>query len=233
MMGLYHNEGTGLFVDEAPTSTVGRASLLTLAFGVFFFDYDLDGYLDIFAANGHIEEEIGRVQPKIQYREPPLLFHNLGKRKFENVTSKMGAEFNRPIVARGAAYADIDRDGDLDLLITTNHGPAYLYRNDGGNKNKWLNVRAVGTKSNRSAIGAVVRIESASGKQWNVVRSGSSFCSQSDLALTFGLGGDSKVSALEIEWPSGAKERLSNIAANQFITVEEGKGIVSKSGPGK
>jgi hypothetical protein len=231
MMGLYHNEGTGLFVDEAPTSTVGRASLLTLAFGVFFFDYDLDGYLDIFAANGHIEEEIGRVQPKIQYREPPLLFHNLGKRKFENVTSKIGAEFNRPIVARGAAYADIDRDGDLDLLITTNHGPAYLYRNDGGNRNKWLNVRAVGTKSNRSAIGAVVRIESASGKQWNVVRSGSSFCSQSDLALTFGLGGDSKVSALEIEWPSGAKERLANVAANQFITVEEGKGIVAKSGP--
>ena len=233
MLGLYHNEGTGLFVDEAPTSTVGRASLLTLAFGVFFFDYDLDGYLDIFTANGHIEEEIGRVQPKIQYKEPPLLFHNLGKRKFESVGSKMGAEFNRPIVARGAAYADIDHDGDLDLLITTNHGPAYLYRNDGGNRNKFLCVRAVGTKSNRSAIGAVVRIESASGKQWNAVRSGSSYCSQSDLALTFGLGSDPQVTALEIEWPSGAKQRLTNIATNQFITVEEGKGIISRSGPAK
>src|SRR5580765_52426 len=176
MLGLYHNEGTGLFVDEAPSSTVGRASLLTLAFGVFFFDYDLDGYLDIFAANGHIEEEIGRVQPKIQYKEPPLLFHNLGKRRFESVGAKMGPEFNRPIVARGAAYADIDHDGDLDLLITTNHGPAYLYRNDGGNKNKFLCVRTVGTKSNRSGIGAVVRIESASGKQWHSVRSGSSYC---------------------------------------------------------
>src|SRR5205807_6368655 len=180
MLGLYHNEGTGLFVDEAPTSTVGRASLLTLSFGVFFFDYDLDGYLDIFTANGHIEEEIGRVQPKIQYKQSPLLFRNLGKRRFETVASKMGADFNRPIVARGAAYADIDHDGDLDLLITTNHGPTYLYRNDGGNKNKWLCVRAVGTKSNRSAIGAVVRVESASGKQWNAVRSGSSYCSQSD-----------------------------------------------------
>jgi hypothetical protein len=233
MLGLYHNEGTGLFVDEAPTSTVGRASLLSLAFGVFFFDYDLDGYLDIFTANGHIEEEIGRVQPKVQYKEPPLLFHNLGKRRFESVGSKMGAEFNRPIVARGAAYADIDHDGDLDILITTNHGPAYLYRNDGGNKNKWLCVRAVGTKSNRSAIGAVMRIESASGKQWHSVRSGSSYCSQSDLALTFGLGSDPQVNTLEIEWPSGTKQKLTNIAANQFITVEEGKGIISKSGPAK
>ena len=116
MLGLYHNEGTGLFVDEAPKSTVGRASLLSLAFGVFFFDYDLDGQLDILAANGHIEEEIGRVQPKVAYREPPLLFHNLGDRKFENVSSAVGASFARPIVARGAAYADYDHDGDLDVL---------------------------------------------------------------------------------------------------------------------
>jgi enediyne biosynthesis protein E4 len=233
MLGLYHNEGTGLFVDEAPTSTVGRASLLTLAFGVFFWDYDLDGYLDIFAANGHIEEEIGRVQPKVSYKEPPLLFRNLGKRRFETVGQKMGAEFNRPIVARGAAYADIDHDGDLDLVITSNHGPAYLFRNDGGNQNKFLCLKLNGTKSNRSAIGAVVRIESASGKQWNTVRSGSSYCSQSDLALTFGLGSDPTVTAVEIEWPSGAKQKLTNIAANQFVTIEEGKGIIAKSAPAK
>jgi uncharacterized protein YndB with AHSA1/START domain len=231
MIGLYHNEGTGLFVDEAPTSTIGRASLLTLAFGVFFFDYDLDGYLDVFAANGHIEEEIGRVQPKVSYKEPPLLFRNLGKRKFENAGVAMGAEFNRPIVARGAAYADIDRDGDLDLLMTSNHGPAYLFRNDGGNKNRFLCVKALGTKSNRSGIGAVIRIESASGKQWSSVRSGSSYASQSDLAVTFGLGNDPAVKSLEIEWPSGARQKLTDIAANQFITIEEGKGIVAKSGP--
>ncbi|MBI3471241.1 MAG: CRTAC1 family protein, partial [Candidatus Solibacter usitatus] len=226
MLGLYHNEGTGLFVDEAPASTVGRASLLTLSFGVFFWDYDLDGHPDIFAANGHIEEEIGRVQPRVSYREPPLLFRNLGKRRFEDVTSKMGPQLNRPIVARGAAYADIDRDGDLDLLLTTNHGPAYLFRNDGGNRNKWLCVRLVGTQSNRSAIGAVVKLESASGKQWNRVRSGSSYCSQSDLALTFGLGSDARVTALEIEWPSGARQRLANLDANQFLTIQEGAGIV-------
>jgi hypothetical protein len=231
MLGLYHNEGTGLFVDEAPSSTVGRASLLSLAFGVFFFDYDLDGYPDVFAANGHIEEEIGRVQPKVQYKEAPLLFRNLGKRHFENVTALMGPAFNRAIVARGAAYADFDRDGDLDVLIATNHGPAYLYRNDGGNRNKFLCVRLVGTKSNRDGIGAVVRIESASGKQWRAVHSGSSYCSQSDLAVTFGLGKDPAVTALEIEWPSGTKQRLTNIAADQFLTIAEDQGIVAHSGP--
>jgi hypothetical protein len=228
MLGLYHNEGTGLFVDEAPSSTVGRASLLTLAFGVFFLDYDLDGYLDIFAANGHIEEEIGRVQPRISYREPPLLFRNLGKGKFENASGAAGADFVRAIVARGAAAGDYDRDGDLDLLVTTNHGPAYLLRNDGGNRNHWLRVKAVGTKSNRSALGAVVRIESASGRQWNMVRSGSSYCSQSDLALTFGLGRDTSVSVLEIDWPSGAKERLTGVAADRLVVVEEGRGITSR-----
>src|SRR4051812_27878918 len=229
MLGLYHNEGTGLFVDEAPSSTVGRASLLSLAFGVFFFDYDLDGHPDIFAANGHIEEEIGRVQPKVQYKEPPLLFRNLGKRRFENATAGMGPEFNRAMVARGAAYADFDHDGDLDLLVATNDGPAYLFRNNGGSRNHWICIRTVGSKSNRDGIGAVVRIESRSGKQWNMIRSGSSYCSQSDLALTFGLGQDTSVTSLEIEWPSGTKQKLTNISANQSITVDEARGIVAKT----
>ena len=222
MLGLYHNEGNGLFVDEAPSSAVGRSSLLSLSFGVFFFDYDLDGHPDIFAANGHIEDEIGRVQPKVSYREAPLLFHNLGNRKFENVTAQMGAAFNRPMVARGAAYADFDRDGDLDVLISTNNGPAYLFRNDGGNRNHWLCVRLRGTKSNRDGIGAVVRVQSASGKQWNMVRSGSSYCSQSDLALTFGLGNDSAAS-VEIDWPSGTVQKLGSVAANQFLNVTESR----------
>lgn len=233
MLALYHNEGSGVFVDEAPASAVGRASLLSLAFGVFFFDYDLDGHLDILAANGHIEEEIGRVQPRIQYRQPPLLFRNLGKGKFQPVTESMGADFNRPLVARGAAYGDYDRDGDLDVLLTTNHGPAHLFRNDGGNRNHWLRIRTKGAKSNRDGIGATVRVTSASGKQWQHVRSGSSYCSQSDLALTFGLGSDKVAQAVEIEWPSGAKQKLTNVPANQILTVEEGKGIVEKSGPAK
>lgn len=229
MLGLYHNEGTGLFVDEAPTSTVGRASLLSLAFGVFFWDFDLDGLFDIYCANGHIEEEIGRVQPKVSYKQPPLLFRNAGKRKFENATPAMGPAFNRPVVARGAAYADIDHDGDLDLLVTTNHGPAYLYRNDGGNKNNWICIRTVGSKSNRDGIGAMVRVTSAGGRQTNYVRSGSSYCSQSDLALTFGLGKDTQVQSVEISWPSSQNQRLTNLAVNKFYVIDEAKGVISQS----
>jgi ASPIC and UnbV./FG-GAP repeat. len=221
MLALYHNEGNGLFVDEAPKSTVGRASLLRLAFGVFFFDYDLDGHPDIFAANGHIEEEINRVQPKVTFAQPPLLFRNLGKGQFQEVTSQMGDAFNRPIVARGAAYGDLDQDGDLDIVVTTNHGPAYVFRNDGGNRNNWLSVKLVGKKSNRNGIGSIVRVTSASGRQWRMVHTGSSYCSQSDMALTFGLGKDPVVTALEIEWPSGAKQKLTNIKPNQRLTIEE------------
>lgn len=226
MLALYHNEGNGIFVDEAPASTVGQASLLTLTFGAFFFDYDLDGQLDILAANGHLEEEINRVQPRITYKQPPLLFRNRGKGKFESVAAAMGPEFSRPIVARGAAYGDLDRDGDLDVVLTTNQGPAYLFRNDGGNRNRWLRVRPVGVKSNRDGLGAVVRVTSASGKQWSMVRTGSSYCSQSETAPTFGLGQDKVVQTLEIEWPSGKKQRFTNLPANQVVTVDEAKGMV-------
>jgi enediyne biosynthesis protein E4 len=216
MIGLYHNEGNGLFVDEAPRSAVGRASLLTLTFGLFFFDYDLDGWPDLLAANGHIEEEIAHVQPKVQYAELPLLLHNMGKGKFEQT-----AAFSRPMVARGAAYGDFDRDGDLDILISTNNGPAYLYRNDGGNRNHWLQLKLVGSRSNRDGIGAVVKLTSAGGTQLQTVHSGSSYCSASDLALTFGLGADSVATSIEIEWPSGAKQKLSNVPANQHLTIKE------------
>jgi hypothetical protein len=233
MLGLYHNEGKNLFVDDAPRSAIGRTSLLTLAFGVFFFDYDLDGLFDIFVANGHIEEEIERVQPKVKFRQPAHLFRNLGQKKFEDVAPKLGVQFAAAKVARGAAYGDVDRDGDLDVLVTENHGPAHLYRNDGGNRNNFICIRTKGVKSNRDGIGAVVRVESAGGKQWSMVRSGSSYASQSDLALTFGLGKDTTVTAIEIEWPSGQKDRIANTPANQFLVVEEGKGIVGKAGVAK
>ena len=201
MLGLYHNEGNGLFVDEAPRSAVGRASLLKLTFGLFFFDYDLDGYPDILAANGHLDEEIERVQPKVRYQQTPLLLRNQGNGMFQEV----GA-FTTPMVARGMAYGDYDRDGDLDVLIATNNGPAHLYRNDGGNGNHWLNVKLEGTRCNRDGIGAVVRVTSAGGTQWQAVHSGSSFCSASDLALTFGLGRDEKATSVEVQWPGGARK---------------------------
>jgi hypothetical protein len=226
MLGLYHNEGNGLFVDDAPKSSVGRASLLSLTFGVFFFDYDLDGLPDIFAANGHIEQEINRVQPRVQYQQPPLLFRNAGRGRFENASTTVGTQFARPIVARGAAYGDYDGDGDLDVLVTTNGGPAYLFRNDGGNARNWIAIRTRGVKSNRDGIGAVVRVDSASGKQWSVVHSGSSYASQSDLAVTFGLGTD-KTASIEVEWPSGVKDRIPSVAAGRLLTIEEGKGVVA------
>ena len=226
MLGLYHNEGEGFFVDEAPSSTVGRSSLLSLTFATFFFDYDLDGWADIFAANGHIEPGINRVQPLVQYREPPLMFHNQGHGKFENVSNELGADFKHPMLARGAAYADFDHDGDLDILINNNEGPAVLYTNDGGNKNNWIAFHLIGVRSNRSALGAIVRVQSALGRQWQTVHSGSSYCSQSDLNLTFGLARDKVIAAVAIEWPSGVKQYFDHLTPNQIVTIDETKGVI-------
>ena len=164
---------------------------------MFFFDYDLDGLLDIFAANGHLDEDIERVQPKVHFAQSPLLFHNTGNGRFEVAIDKVGADLAKPKVARGAAYADYDRDGDLDILVTTNNGPAYLYRNDGGNVGSYLRVKLAGEQSNRDGIGAIVRVRSRSGEQWRMVRSGSSYCSQSELPLTFGLASDAVVDSVQ------------------------------------
>ena len=226
MLSLFHNEGHGLFVDVAPTSEIGRDSLLTLGFGCFFFDYDLDGWLDIFVANGHIEDQIENIQKRVRYAEPPHLFHNLGNGKFTEVTQRMGAEFQRPRVARGAAYADIDNDGDLDVVITTNGGPAQLFRND-NKENQSLRIKLLGTKSNRDGIGAVVRLQSGGNQQSLMMRSGSSYLSQSELVLTFGLGNSTKADRIDIEWPSGQHDTLRDIPGNQVITVQEGTGVRS------
>ncbi len=225
MLSLYHNEGNGLFVDEAPRSEVGRATLVTLGFGCFFFDYDSDGWSDIFVADGHIEDAIESVQKRVHYAEPPHLFRNLGGGKFEEVTSSMGTAFASPKVARGAAYADINNDGALDILLTTNGGPAYLFRNEGGS-NHSLRIKLVGTKSNRDGIGSVVRVTSGKDQQSQMLHSGSSYLSQSELVLTFGLGSASKADSVELQWPSGQVDKLSNIAAGETITVQEGKGVV-------
>jgi len=236
MVSLYHNEGNGLFVDEAPQSEVGRATLVTLGFGCFFFDYDNDGWPDIFVADGHIEDQIERVQKRVSYAEPSHLFRNLGSGRFKEVTAQMGQAFAAPRVARGAAYADIDNRGFLDVLVTTNAGPAFLFHNEGGS-NQSLRLKLVGTKSNRDGIGAIVRVTSNNNnnkdKQWKMLRSGSSYLSQSELVLTFGLGAQTKADIVEIQWPSGQTEKLANIAAGQTITVQEGKGVIANRPYGK
>ena len=232
MLSLYHNEGNGLFVDEAPSSEVGRATLLTLGFGCFFFDYDNDGWSDILVADGHIENEIERVQKRVSYAEPPHLFRNLGRGKFEEVTAKVGASFAAAKVARGAAYADINNDGAIDVLLMTNGGAPHLYLSQGG-ANQSLRVKLVGTKSNRDGIGAVVRLSAAGEKQWQMMRSGSSYLSASELVLTFGLGSRTKADTLEIQWPSGQVDKLSDISAGQTVMVQEGKGVIGARPYGK
>jgi hypothetical protein len=229
MLSLYHNEGTGLFVDEAPQSEIGRASLLTLGFGCFFFDYDLDGWPDVFVANGHIDPDIQRVQANVKYAMPPHLFRNMGKGKFEEVTKSVGAAFASPRVARGAAYADIYNDGRLDVLMATNGGPTVLFRNEAaaGAANRSLRVKLIGTKSNRDGIGATVRVTASGETQSQMMRSGSSYLSASELVLTFGIAQHEKAESVEVSWPSGQVEHLANVTAGQTVVVTEGKGITT------
>lgn len=225
MLGLYRNENGRTFVDVAPRSEVGRASLLSVTWAVFFLDYDLDGYLDIFAANGGTDESQVR-DARARVSQPPLLLRNQGNGTFVNVTRALGPEFARPIMGRGAAYADFDGDGDLDIVITTLDGPAYLFRNEASRGNRWLRVQLQGTTSTRDGLGAIIRVTSAGGTQWQMVRSGSSYASQSELTVTFGLGGDTRIDRLVVEWPSGTAQTFENVSTNQVVTVDEGKGLL-------
>jgi hypothetical protein len=229
-MSLYRNDGSGLFVDEEISSGIRQMSLQALTFACFFFDYDLDGRLDIFAANGHVSDDISVVQPTLKYAQPAILFHNNGNRKFEDASGKVGPALQQPVVGRGAAYLDYDNDGDLDLVITANNGAGRLLRNENGNQNDMLRVKLVGVRSNRDGIGAKVTLTTSAGARlYRMVKTGSSYASQSELPLTFGLGkpDTGKTVSIEIIWPSGQKDSLSKISANQFITVKEGSGIIA------
>jgi enediyne biosynthesis protein E4 len=227
MLALFRNQGKGLFIDQAPSSNIGQATMLSLTFGLFFFDYDLDGRPDFFMSNGHVADDINKVQPKITYAMKPQLFRNEGKARFTETTARAGRPFQRAIVGRGAAYGDYDNDGDLDILLTTNGGPVYLLRNDNGNQARFVRFKTVGDKSNRDGIGAKITITLADGsKQWQTAHSGSSYCSQSELPLTFGLNRNDKITRVDIEWPSGKVDKLADLTANQLYVLKEGAGAI-------
>jgi len=222
MVGLYRPVGDGQFQDAAPRNEVGRASRRTLGFGIFFFDVDLDGLQDLLVVNGHIDEAFTRVTGRIGYAEPPHLFHNRGGGRFVDIASAVGGGFADPKVGRGAAFADIDNDLDLDILVTTNGGPAFLYRNDTPARPA-LRLVLRGTVSNRDAIGAKVRVFAGDQRFTRMVKTGSSYLSQSELPLTFGLGRHTKADRIEIEWPSGKRQTLTDVAAGQRLVIEEPK----------
>ena len=219
MINLYHNEGD-FFIDDAPIANIGTVSLLTLTFGCFFFDFDLDGKLDIFTANGHLENEINLVQSEVTYKQAPHLFRNIGNAKFVDVANQ-NTELMEPIVGRGAAYGDIDNDGDWDLVVTNCNGHPRLFRNDRETPHSWIKIKLIGKKSNRDGIGSRVKVTTESGFQLRTLRSGSSYCSQSELSIIFGLGNDRHIRQIEINWPSGLVTSLTEVTLNQLITIEE------------
>jgi hypothetical protein len=225
MIGLYHAARPGNYVDVAAQTAVGRASRSTLGFGCAFLDADLDGNLDLIAVNGHIDETVRNIRYGVGYAQAPHLFLNNGHGDFRDAAAEAGGEFAQPKVGRGLAYGDFDRDGDLDILITTNKGPAYVYRNDQLAGNRSIRFRLVGTKSNRDAIGATVRIFHNGTSQARMVKSGSSYLSQSELPVTFGVGKRDRIERVVIEWPSGRSEEFKNLAAGQMYESTEGSGI--------
>ncbi|MCX6613150.1 MAG: CRTAC1 family protein [Acidobacteria bacterium] len=222
MIGLYEATGSG-FLDRASSNGIGAASRNRLGFACGFIDADLDGHLDLLSVNGHIDGSARNLARGSSHAQSPNLFQNDGKGRFRDITSELGPSFVTPKVGRGAAWGDFDRDGDLDLLITTNGGPAYLYRNDIQNGNRSIRFRLEGRKSNRDAIGAVVRIYDSSGQQMRMVRGASSYLSSPDRALTFGVARRPSIDRAVIAWPSGRTDEFKNLASGQTYHCIEGE----------
>jgi hypothetical protein len=225
MIGLYKATTPGTYEDVAMRAGIGPASRNSLGFGCVLADLDLDGALDLVVVNGHIDETVRNIRGNVGYAQPPHLFLNQGNGTFRDVVADVGTEFAQPRVGRGLAYGDFDRDGDLDLLLTTNNGPAALFRNDQIAGNRSLRMHLVGTKSNRDAIGAVVQIFHGGTSQSRMVKSGSSYLSQSELPVTFGVAKRDLVERVVIAWPSGRTDEFKNVATGKSYECVEGQGI--------
>ena len=226
-LGLYSPVRPGVYADRAVGSEVGRATRLTLGFGCFFFDADLDGLLDLLVVNGHIDDTVSRSEARVHYAEPPHLFHNRGDGRFIDVASQVGPAFAEPKVGRGAAFGDLDLDGDLDVLITTNGGQPRFYRNDLAVPHRGVRLSLRGTRSNRDGVGARVRMRSGTTWLTRLVRTGSSYLSQSELPVTVGVGARDRMDEAIVEWPSGGREVIGALRAGRRYVVTEGKGITS------
>jgi hypothetical protein len=221
---LYRNYGNGAFEDAAIKAGLG-INRKYLGFGVGFIDFDNDGWRDLFIANGHVYSQIAARKLHLSYRQPKVLCRNLGNGRFEDVTAKAGAALRAENLARGCAFGDLDNDGDVDIVVNNLDGPPTVLRNDGGNANHWIQLKCVGTKSNRSAIGARVKVIAEGRSQIDEVMSGSSYYSHNDLRLHFGLGKAAAADLVEIAWPSGLKESFKHLPVNRAFVAEEGKGI--------
>ena len=224
MMALF-DAGEGGFSDRAQAAGVGAATRSRLGFGCLFLDVNLDGHLDLLAVNGHIDDTVRNLNKGLFHAQSPNLFLNNGTGGFRDVAAEAGADFYAPKVARGLTLGDFDRDGDQDVLITTNGGAAYLYRNDITNGNRSIRFHLEGRKSNRDAIGAVVRIFAADGVQMRTVRSGSSYLSASPLAVTFGVGRADRIERVVVYWPSGRTDEFKSLAVGRTYHCVEGETI--------
>ena len=224
---LYHNEGNGLFSDVSYASQIGLISLPYLAWGVNFLDYDNDGYQDLFIANGHLHDNVQAFDPLGFYEQPNLLFQNNRNSTFDEIgvsaTEQNGSLPTQEKVSRGTAVADYDNDGDLDLLVTNLNAAPDLLRNDGETQGAWITLKLVGTYGNRNAIGARIKVTTEKVIQIREVRSSSSYLSQNDMRLHFGLGRHQQADLIEVRWPSGLHEKLEDVQPNQILTLIEGK----------
>ena len=228
---LYQNVGEGYFEDATFRSKISYATFHLSGFGTRFMDYDNDGARDLFMANGHVLDNIQRYHAETTYAEPKLMFRNIGHGVFENVSDQLGPDFLLPRVSRGAAIGDFDNDGDLDIIISNNGQAPQLLRNDGGNANHWFQLLLIGTRSNRDAVGARVKVTAGDLVLYDEKKGGMSYQSAQDPRLHFGLGQHSTVEEVEIKWPSGELTKLTNIKSDQILAIEEGKGLVYRPFP--